>query len=171
MRNCFYFFFFAVFLTACAGTKLNVAPVKEFQTQRYLGTWYEIARLDHRFERGLTHVTANYSIRPDGKIRVLNSGFDTRNGRRRTAEGKAKLAGSPDIGELRVSFFGPFYAPYIIFGLDNNYQTAFVSGGSDNYLWLLSRSPRVSQATYDRFIAEAAQLGYDTSGLIQVPQN
>ena len=122
-------------LAACASNPVNAVPVAEFDADRYLGTWYEVARLDHSFERGLSHVTANYTKRDDGKITVLNRGYSEKKGEFEDAQGKAKFAADESTGHLKVSFFGPFYGDYIIFGLDKaDYSRAYVSGGKDNYL-------------------------------------
>ena len=139
-------------LSGCTGIPETVEPVREFNAQRYLGTWYEIARLDHSFERGLTHVTAEYSNREDGGIRVLNSGTDITTGEREQAEGKAYPVDEESVGHLKVSFFGPFYASYVIFELDENYQYAFVSGPDTDFVWLLARTPIVSDELKQDFI-------------------
>lgn len=159
-------------LSACAGNHVDVVPVSGFSTERYLGKWYEIARLDHAFERGLSNVTAEYSLRADGKIKVLNQGYRDGANQADKATGKAKFAGKPSDAHLRVSFFEPFYGDYIIFGLDKSgYRHAYVSGGKDTYLWLLSRSPTVSKAVRADFLREAGALGYDTTSLIWVDQS
>lgn len=159
-------------LPACTGTPDGVQPVQDFELNRYLGTWYEIARLDHRFERGLEQVTAEYSLRNDGGIRVINKGFKTNAGEWSEIEGKAYFVGPDNVGHLKVSFFGPFYASYVVFELDQeNYQHAFVSGNSTSYLWLLSRTSQVSNELLARFKARAKELGFDTDALIFVAQN
>ena len=112
-------------LVSCSGVPKNVEPITSFELSRYLGTWYEIARLDHRFERGLSAVTAEYSLRDDGKVRVKNQGFSTEKNEWKDAIGKAKFKTTEDVGHLLVSFFGPFYASYVIFELDDNYRYAF----------------------------------------------
>lgn len=160
-----------VFLAACAGKSVDAVPVSNFNSDRYLGTWYEIARLDHSFERGLSNVTATYGKRPDGQISVINRGFNDKEGKFEQATGRAKFAGDPSTGQLRVSFFGPFYGDYIIFGLGNDYRHAYISGGNDKYLWLLSRSRTVSPTIRRNFIKRANALGYDTSALIWVDQS
>ncbi len=158
-------------LAGCAGKSIDAVPVSGFDADRYLGTWYEIARLDHSFERGLSNVTATYSRRPDGQIAVVNQGFRDRTGETDKAEGRAKFADGPSTGSLRVSFFGPFYGDYIIFGLSPDYRHAFVSGGSERYLWLLSKSPSVPAAVRRDFLKRATALGYDTDALIWVDQS
>lgn len=157
-------------LSGCTGIPETVEPVREFNAQRYLGTWYEIARLDHSFERGLTHVTAEYSNREDGGIRVLNSGTDITTGEREQAEGKAYPVDEESVGHLKVSFFGPFYASYVIFELDENYQYAFVSGPDTDFVWLLARTPIVSDELKQDFIDRITEAGFDADELIWVDQ-
>lgn len=156
-------------MTACAGNPVNAVPVNDFESEKYLGTWYEIARLDHSFERGLSHVSATYTRRDDGKITVLNQGYKVSSQKTKTAIGKAKFAANNTTGHLKVSFFGPFYGDYIIFDLDKAaYSRAYVSGGKDNYLWLLSRTPQVSERTRQDFLAKSKALGYDIDELLWV---
>ncbi|HSM46426.1 MAG TPA: lipocalin family protein, partial [Draconibacterium sp.] len=146
---------------------MNTATVKELDLQRYLGTWYEIARFDHRFERGLVGVTATYSMREDGKIRVLNQGYkNSLDGKLSVAEGKAKLTNEP--GKLKVSFFWIFYADYLVMELDENYQWALIGSTSDKYLWILSRTPKLDESTKNLILEKARNRGYDISKLIWV---
>ena len=159
----------ALLLLGCTGRPDGVAPVTGFDLSRYQGRWYEIARLDHPFERGLERVTADYSLRDDGGVRVVNRGFASGSGEWQEAEGKAFFVGEPEEGHLKVSFFGPFYGSYVVFELDEtDYQYAFVSGPTTSYLWLLARSPVVERALIDRFVARANELGFDTDELIFV---
>lgn len=153
-------------LSGCLGIPDNATAVRDFELQKYLGTWYEIARLDHRFERGLTGIQADYSLRDDGGVRVLNSGFDIETGERRTAEGKAYFIGEPDVGRLKVSFFGPFYGAYNIIELDPDYRYAMIVGPDTDYLWILAREPRLDPAILQRLINTASALGIDTDKLI-----
>jgi len=158
-------------LTSCTGLPQGVEPVKDFEMERYLGQWYEIARLDHPFERGLSAVTASYSVRDDGGIKVVNRGFKDETDQWEQAEGKAYHVGSKEEGHLKVSFFGPFYGSYVIFELDTaDYQYAFVAGMNTDYLWLLSRTPRISDELLAHFLEKAAGLGFDTNRLIMVDQ-
>lgn len=162
---------FLLFLFGCVGIPEKVTPVENFKLERYLGTWYEIARLDHSFERGLTRVTAQYSMRDDGGVRVVNRGYSEKEKKWKQAEGKAYFVQGKDTGYLKVSFFGPFYGSYVIFGLDkDHYQYSFVSGPDRDYLWLLSRTPGISNETKERFINEASRIGFDTRKLIYVEQ-
>lgn len=154
-------------LISCTGIPKGVVPVKDFDETRYLGKWYEIARLDHSFERGLSKVTAEYELRSDGGIKVINRGFSVAENKWKEAEGKAYFVGERNNGHLRVSFFGPFYGSYIIFDLDQeNYQYAFISGYNTSYLWLLSRTPTVSKEIKAQFVKKSKELGFDTNGLI-----
>lgn len=161
----------SLLLSGCLGMPDGVAPVSGFEVEKYLGKWYEIARLDHSFERGLVDVTAEYALREDGGISVLNRGYSPREQEWKQAEGKAFFVGETDEGYLKVSFFGPFYGSYVVFDLDReNYRYAFVSGPNLSYLWLLSRTPTVEPAIVDRFTREAERLGFDTAELILVDQ-
>jgi apolipoprotein D and lipocalin family protein len=156
-------------LTACTGVPDGVTPVSGFKLERYLGKWYEIARLDHSFERGLTRVTAEYGLRDDGTVRVVNRGYLAGDGRWKEAEGTASFVGAPDLGHLKVSFFGPFYGSYIVFGLDEaNYRHALVSGPDKSYLWILARTPTLDKAVLDALVARASAAGFDTGKLIFV---
>ena len=135
-------------LTSCTGIPENVRPVEGFMLERYLGKWYEIARLDHSFERGLTRVTAEYSMRDDGTVRVLNRGYSARDQLWKEAEGTASFVGAADRGHLKVSFFGPFYGSYVVVELDaEDYRYALVAGPDRSYMWLLARSPTISSGS------------------------
>ncbi len=156
-------------LTGCLGMPENVTPVKSFELNRYLGKWYEIARLDHSFERGLENISAEYSLREDGGVAVLNRGYSPKNDAWKEAEGKAYFARNENEGYLKVSFFGPFYGSYVIFELDaENYEYAFVSGPDTSYLWLLARKPEVSPDIIQKFKDRAKALGFKTDELIFV---
>ena len=159
----------SLIITGCVGKPDSVHPVDDFDLDRYLGKWYEIARLDHAFERGLEKVTAEYAMRDDGGVRVINRGYAANDDQWQEAVGKAYFVKDSDIAHLKVSFFGPFYGSYIVFELDReNYQYAFVSGPNHNYLWLLARTPDVPQALIDHFIETAGSLGFDTREMIVV---
>jgi apolipoprotein D and lipocalin family protein len=158
-----------LFLTGCVGIPENVKPVDNFKLEKYLGKWYEIARLDHRFERGLSRITADYSLRDDGGVRVLNRGYSTKENEWKEAEGKAYFVKGADQGYLKVSFFGPIYGSYVVFELDHeNYQYSLVCGPDRSYLWILSRTPEMKKDVQDKLVAKAAALGFDTSKLIFV---
>ena len=157
-----------LFFTGCAGMPEQVKPIENFNVQNYLGKWYEIARLDHSFERGLTRVTAEYGLRDDGGLSVTNRGYSAKDNRWKEAIGKAYFVNERDKGHLKVSFFGPFYGSYIIFDLDQNYQYSLVCGPNTNYLWILSRTPEIEVAVKNRLVEKAASLGFDTNKLIYV---
>lgn len=162
----------SLLLSGCVGLPEGVQPVGDFELDRYLGKWYEIARLDHSFERGLSRVTAEYSLREDGGVRVINRGFSAESGEWNEAEGKAYFVESPDLGYLKVSFFGPFYGSYVVFELDQeDYQYAFISGPDTSYLWLLARTPTVSAGLLQQFTERATALGFDTDQLVLVEQD
>ena len=158
----------AVVLGGCAQIPDGVEAVGGFDAERYLGRWYEIARLDHRFERGLDNISATYTARPDGGIDVLNRGYDRAKGEWREAQGKARFVGPRDRAMLEVSFFGPFYGGYNVVDLDPDYQLALVVGPSSDYLWVLSRRPDPPREAVERVVRRAAELGFDTSALIYV---
>ena len=151
---------------------IDNTPVAHFDLKQYLGNWYEIARFPHSFEKDLVGVTANYSIRNDGKIRVINAGYKgSLDGTYKTIEGKAKPADTTDSGHLRVSFFLFFYADYYILELDTvNYEYALVGSSSPDYLWILSRRPHIAQETFNFLVEKARERGYDTQKLIKVEQ-
>lgn len=158
-----------LFLSACTGLPEGVKPVENFRLDRYLGTWYEIARLDHRFERGLSRISAEYSLREDGGVRVLNRGYSAEDKQWKEAEGRAYFVEGSDKGYLKVSFFWPFYGSYVVFELDHEqYQYALVSGPDKSYLWILSRTPEMRRDVRDRLVARAAALGFETDRLIYV---
>ena len=160
-----------VLLSGCLGMPESVKPVSEFELNNYLGKWYEVARLDHSFERGLSQVTAEYSARNDGGVSVLNRGYLEEKNEWKEAEGKAYFVNSSTDGYLKVSFFGPFYGSYVVFELDReNYSYAFVSGPNTDYLWLLSRAPTVEPEVMKKFIRMSTDRGFDTNRLIYVKQ-
>jgi len=156
-------------LAGCTRVPPGLEPVTGFELERYLGRWYEIARLDHGFERGLSNVRAEYSLREDGGVRVVNRGYDEEAGEWRTATGRAYFVDSPDVAHLKVSFFGPFYGGYVVFALDKDeYEHALVSGPTKSYLWLLARAPEIAPSTERRLLARAKAAGFDTEALIFV---
>ncbi len=166
-----------IFGISCSGTKnqetmIDKTVVGELDLQKYLGTWYELARYNHRFERGLVGVTANYSIREDGKIKVLNTGYKKMlDGKFSEATGKAFVP-DPELepAKLKVSFFWNFYGDYFVLELDENYQWAIIGSSSDNYLWILSRTPQLEPELYNELIEKVKLRGYDVSELIKVEQ-
>jgi len=158
-------------LGGCLGMPQSISPVDDFELDRYLGKWYEIARLDHPFERGLEQVTAEYTLDKDGYVTIINRGFSVEKNKWSQAEAKASFVRGSNEGYLKVSFFGPFYSSYVVFELDkDSYQYAFVSGSNHSYLWFLSRTPTVDRALMSRFVETAEHLGFDANGLIYVNQ-
>lgn len=150
-------------------SNMDTRTINNLDVARFMGSWYEIARYEHSFEKGMTHVKASYSLLPDGTIRVLNSGM--KNGKKKEIEGKARRKKNSDSnGKLEVSFFLWFYSDYFIFEIDDNYQYALIGSSSDKYLWILSRTPQLPQSTLDNLIANIKKRGYDTGKLYFVPQ-
>ena len=161
----------AIFLAGCVSKPDGIIPVDQFDAARYQGKWYEIARLDNRFERGLSNVTADYKARPDGGITVTNRGYKDEDAAWKQSEGKAYFVEGPTTGYLKVSFFGPFYGAYVVMDLDReHYRYSLVTGNDKSYLWLLSRTPAMDDATKKRLVDKAQALGYETSKLIWVDQ-
>ncbi|MEW6673357.1 MAG: lipocalin family protein [Thermodesulfobacteriota bacterium] len=159
------------FLSGCTGHPDGVQPITDFELNRYLGTWYEIARLDHWFERGLSHISATYTSREGGGINVLNRGYDKSTGKWKEARGKAYLIGSPTVASLKVSFSGPFYGGYHVIDIDKDgYSHALVSGPSRSYLWILARDRVLNPGIVDHLVSVAEQSGFDTKNLIYVDQ-
>ena len=147
------------------------ATVGRLDLNRYMGKWYEIARFDHSFERGLVGVSAEYSFRKDGKIRVINSGYkDSLGGERKRAEGKAKQPDPAEPGKLKVSFFLFFYGDYYVLELDQEYRWALIGSPTKKYLWILSRTPHLPQEVLNGILELARKHGYNTEKLIFVEQ-
>lgn len=157
-------------ISGCIGVPDGVSVIDNFDINRYLGQWYEIARLDHSFERGLVRVKAEYQLREDGGISVINSGFNQSSGEHKTAIGKAFFTGASNRGSLKVSFFGPFYGGYNIIELDSDYQYAMIAGPNRDYLWILSRTPTLPEPTLNNLVCKAKQLGFATETLIFTKQ-
>lgn len=157
----------AALFSGCAGVPKGLKPVTNFELARYLGTWHEVARLDHSFERGLVKVTAEYSLMPDGGVKVINRGFNQAKGEWKEAVGRAYFTGDKTTGSLKVSFFRPFYGGYNIIELDEaGYQYALVAGPDRAYLWILARSPELPPATIGMLVSRAGELGFETNKLI-----
>ncbi|MGQ8337702.1 lipocalin family protein [Sunxiuqinia sp. A32] len=150
---------------------LDKTTVSNLNLEKYMGTWYEIARFQHSFEKDLVGVTATYKLREDGKIDVINAGYkNTLDGEYKQAKGKAKIPDKIEPGKLKVSFFLFFYAEYNVLELDENYQYALIGSSTPDYLWILSRTPQMKDSTYNMLVEEANTRGYDTSKLFKVPQ-
>ncbi|MBK1782616.1 lipocalin family protein [Advenella sp. WQ 585] len=163
--------FLFVFLTGCTGIPKGIEPVQNFDSRRYLGKWYEIARLDHSFERGLQQVSAEYTLREDGGIKVLNRGFNTAKNKWEDAEGKAYFVEDSNQGYLKVSFFGPFYGAYVIFDLGKNYEYSLITSHNRDFLWLLSRTPTIDETLKKELLAKMESRGFKTQDLIFVDQS
>ncbi|MGV8963196.1 MAG: lipocalin family protein [Candidatus Saccharimonadaceae bacterium] len=158
-------------LSSCASMPKKAKPVTDFQVKRYLGTWYEIARFDFRFEKNLDNTTAQYSLKENGTVKVLNSGYNYKTKKWKSATGTAKFRGDEHIAALKVSFFGPFYAGYNVIAINSNYQYALVAGKSLDYLWILSREKSIPDDVKNNYLKIARDLGYDTTRLIWVKQD
>jgi len=159
----------AMFVLGCTRVPAGLTPVAGFDSQRYLGTWHEIARLDHSFERGLTNVSAEYTARPDGGITVVNRGYDPAAGKWRQVRGVARFRGDRAVGSLRVCFFWPFWGGYHVIALDEkDYRYALVAGPSRSYLWILAREPKLAPDVYSGLVAKAKEWGFATEKLIRV---
>lgn len=159
----------ALSLVGCAtAPPTGVNAVSPFDLQRYLGSWHEVARLDHRFERGLSRVTAAYSMNPDGSVKVINRGYNAEKRAWSETEGRALFTGDTNTGSLKVSFFGPFYGGYHVIALDPAYRWAMVIGPDPSYLWILAREPRIANDVRTRLLAQASAAGVNTADLIWV---
>lgn len=158
-------------LCSCASIPEGITPVEDFSLESYLGTWYEIARFDFRFEKDLSHVTATYSLNEDGTVKVVNTGYNTKKDKWQEALGKARFRGDNTVRALEVSFFGPFYTGYNVLKIDQEYTTALVGGKNFDYLWILSRTPEISEEVKQEYLEYAQALGYDVSNLVWVEQN
>jgi apolipoprotein D and lipocalin family protein len=152
-------------LSACTRLPDGITPVQGFELKRYLGGWHEVARLDHRFERGLTKVTATYSLREDGSVKVLNRGWDAAKGQWKVAEGRAVIIGAATEGRLKVSFFGPFYGAYTVIALDPD-RYSMICGPDRSYFWILSREPKLDPPILALLLGRAKALGFATDELI-----
>lgn len=156
-------------LLGCSvGIPEGLQPVRGFELARYEGRWYEIARLDHRFERGMTDVSAQYRAQPDGSVEVINRGWDARKNEWKEARGRALFQGDPGTASLKVSFFGPFYGGYHVIALDPGYRWALVSGPDRDYLWILARERQLEPAVRERLVEQARRAGFAVDRLIWV---
>ncbi|MFP8894148.1 lipocalin family protein [Chryseobacterium cucumeris] len=157
-------------LTSCSSMPEKAQPVDQFDVNRYLGTWYEIARFDYRFEKDLDNAIAQYSLTEDGNVNVVNSGYNFKKDKWVSANGTAKFRGEKNVAALKVSFFGPFYAGYNVVALEE-YKYALIAGKNLDYLWILSREKTIPENIKQKFISKAQEIGYDTSKLIWVKQD
>lgn len=155
-------------LSSCSTIPKDATAVKPFYKEKYLGKWYEIARLDFKFEKNLNNTTAEYSLREDGKIKVDNKGYNTKKEKWQQAIGKAKFVGDENVAMLKVSFFGPFYSGYNVIEIDENYKYALVAGKNKKYLWLLSRETTIPENIKQNYLKVAQNIGYDTNALLWI---
>ena len=158
-------------MNSCSSIPKGALVIQDFDQEKYLGNWYEIARMDFVFQKNLSNTTAEYSLNEDGTIKVVNRGFNYIKNEYVAATGKVKFAGDSNEGKLKVSFFGPFYSGYNIIALDSDYKYALVAGKSLKYLWLLSREKTMPQDVKEEYLKKAKDLGYNTSELIWVKHN
>ena len=156
------------FLNSCASIPTEAKAVQNFDVNNYLGTWYEIARFDFRFEKDLNNVSAQYSLGEKGNVIVLNSGYNSLKKEWKKADGLAKFRGEKDVAKLKVSFFGPFYSGYNVIALDENYNYALIAGKNLDYLWILSRTKDIPEEVKNNYLQIARKIGYDISKLIWV---
>ena len=154
--------------SADSGRKIDNSTVSALDLSRFMGKWYEIARYEHRFEKGMTHVSATYTMNENGKIRVRNEGL--KDGKHKEVNGRAKQPNPKDPGKLKVAFFLWFYADYYVLDIDPDYRYVLVGSSSDKYLWIMSRTPTLPQATLNQLVEQLRQRGYDTSRLVFVQQ-
>jgi len=159
-----------IFLNSCAGKTIpeKAKAVQNFDKEKYLGKWYEIARLDFKFEKGMNNTTAEYSLKNNGMIKVDNKGYDIKNKEWKQSIGKAKFVGDETIAMLKVSFFGPFYSGYNVIAIDKEYKYALIAGESLDYLWILSRNTTIPEEIKSNYLKKAQDIGYKTSDLIWV---
>lgn len=161
----------AAVLSGCAvSVPTGIQPVTNFDVNKYAGKWYELARIDHRFERGLSNTTAQYKLNSDGTVEVTNRGYNAEKKIWKESVGKAKFLKDPKTAALKVSFFGPFYGGYNVVYLDEDYQTALVIGNDVKYFWLLSRTPSIGNERYDELLKKAGAMGVDLSQVMRVEQ-
>lgn len=158
-------------LTSCKTIPKGAVAVKPFDKDKYLGKWYEIARLDYKYERHLDHVTAEYTLKTNGMISVNNKGYNYKKQRWEQSEGKAKPVSDPQEAKLKVSFFGSFYSGYNVIAIEDDYEYALVAGKNTSYLWLLSRGTSMPDKVKTKFLEQAQALGYDTQKLVWVKQD
>ncbi|HNQ20706.1 MAG: Outer membrane lipoprotein Blc precursor [Bacteroidetes bacterium ADurb.Bin035] len=167
--------FLAVVILSLSCSKVTIPEgaqaYRPFDLEKYLGKWYEIARIDFKYESGLINTTAEYSLNKNGTVKVLNRGYDTLKNKWQEAIGKAKLVNENDIAMLKVSFFGPFYSGYNVISIDSNYNYALVIGESLDYLWILSRQPYIPDNIKLHYLTIAKKIGYDTNKILWISQN
>ncbi|MDO6761427.1 lipocalin family protein [Tamlana sp. 2_MG-2023] len=153
---------------SCRTIPEKAVAVKSFDKAKYLGKWYEIARLDFKYEKDLNNTTAEYSLNENGTIKVNNQGFDTISKQWEQSIGKAKFVDEDDVAMLKVSFFGPFYSGYNVIAIDEDYNYALIAGKSLDYLWLLSRETKIPESIKTKYLKMAEDVGYNTSELLWI---
>lgn len=171
MKKILFLLGLCLFIFSCKSIPDKAEPVSKFNVDQYVGKWYEIARIDFKFEKDLNNTTAQYTLNSDGTVKVLNKGFNYVKNEWTEREGKAKFRDAKDVGALKVSFFGPFYSGYNVIALDDNYKYALVAGKNLDYLWILAREKKIPEAVKADFLAKAKAIGYDTNRLIWVEHN
>ncbi len=155
-------------LFSCSTIPKGITAVHQFDKNKYLGKWFEIARLDFKFERDLNNTTAEYSVNPNGTIKVFNKGYNIKTQKWQTATGKAKFVKEENIAMLKVSFFGPFYSGYNVIAIDPEYKYALIAGKSLKYLWILSRETTIPAHIKQKYLELAQSVGYKTDDLVWV---
>ena len=155
-------------LSKCASIPKNASAVKNFKVEKYLGTWYEIARFDFSFEKNLNNTSAQYMLNQNGNLTVINSGYNFEKQIWKKAEGVAKFSDDKTVAQLKVSFFGPFYAGYNVIAIDNDYQYALIAGKNLDYLWILSRQKTIPESVKEEYLKIAQDIGYDISRFVWV---
>ena len=159
-------------LVGCTKIPEGLQPITGFEAERYLGKWYEIARLDHSFERNMSNVTAQYSRGDGDELVVLNRGFEKEKGKWREVKGVARFIGDKDVGSLQVSFYVPIWGGYHVIALDQEaYRYSMISGPSRSYLWILAREKQLDEKILAGLIGKAKELGFETEKLIMVEQD
>ena len=159
-----------IFNACSVGLPKGATAVKNFNAQKYLGKWYEIARFDYRFERNMDQVTAEYSMKENGHIEVKNRGYNYVKKEWKESIGEARFVDDEKTASLKVSFFKPIWAGYNVIDIDEDYKYALVAGSSLDYLWILSREKTLPENYKQRFLEKAKNLGYKTENLIWVNQ-
>ncbi|WP_102978402.1 lipocalin family protein [Chryseobacterium scophthalmum] len=162
---------FLIFNSCSVGIPKGATAIKNFNSEKYLGRWYEIARFDYKFEKNMDNVTANYSLNQDGTIKVQNRGYDYVKKEWKESIGEARFLNDQSEARLKVSFFKPIWAGYNVIDIDDDYQNALVVGNSTKYIWILSRNKEIPNSIKERFLVKAQKLGYNTDNLIWVKHN
>ena len=161
------------FCWSCKKVKIpkGAEPVANFEIEKFRGKWFEIARFDFKFEKNMSHVTANYYLTNDGTVKVLNRGYNFKDNEWQEKEGNAKFVDDKTIGALKVSFFGPFYSGYNVVSLEGDYEYALVFGQNTDYIWFLSRTETMDEGVKERFLQLARDAGYDLNRLVWTVQD